>query len=83
MCLDIAIPIGGRSVASDRYGFVRLRVVVDRFDHRLMDGTRFTPNMRDHQKAMPQQPAQVPAIEIAWQYEYPFEQPSVWVAASL
>src|SRR5947209_6086460 len=75
MCLDIAIPVGMVAIARDDNTFVCRRIVVNDLQHRLSSTSGLAPNMSHHETPMAEHPAQMPAVQVAWQKKCPLQQP--------
>src|SRR5579884_885860 len=75
MCLDIAIPVGMVAIARDDNAFVCHRIVVNDLQHRLSSTSGLAADMSHHETPMAEHPAQVPAVQVAWQKKRPLQQP--------
>lgn len=76
MALEIAVPIGLLSLASKHMACLRLRIIVHYFDHHLPDDACFATDVGNHHDMVPQQPAQMPAVQVTRQTVCPFAQAS-------
>jgi hypothetical protein len=82
MRLDIAIPVCAFTIGRDYLTLARGGIVADNLKHRTVDLARHAPAMNKQQKAMPQQPTQIEAIQDEREFIAPAEQ-TTWLRGRL